>query len=307
MAQIVTIDNFPQFNLMDVGELTADVVAGATVLPVSTEGSFDTDHAILLGIPGAETTEVVIPSAVADDSLTVAAIDNGHKKGTKVYKLRGNKARIYRGTKVSNACPTDEASYTAQGTPITLRGDSLQTEWNDPTGDDSLHCWLFTFYNDIPTTPEETSLDTIEATSGNLYAVTVDQVRSEAGFKGNPYISDADILEKIRLAQGEANSSAIVGGYILPVSNDMFTNAVLLLAAGYLMIKDYGLGSNGINKEGRDKLKDGKDLLKQIETGEKTLDGVETAGEPRRGVISGFEDDLDDLDDEPWFTNKDHF
>lgn len=307
MAQIVTIDNFPQFNLMDVGELTADVAQGAITLPVSTEGSFDTDHAILLGLPGGETTEVAIPSGVADDSLTVAAIDNPHKKGTKVYKLRGNKARIYRATKVGDSCPIDEASYTAQQI-ITLRGDSLQTEWNDPTGNDDLHCWLFTFYNDIPTTPEETSLDPIEATSGNLYAVTVGQVRSEAGMKNNPYISDADILEKIRLAQGEANSAAIVGGYTLPVNSDVFTNAVLLLAAGYLMIKDYGLGSNGINKEGRDKLKDGKDLLKQIEEGDITLVGAETSGEPaRKGIISGFEDDVDDLDDEPWFTNKDHF
>lgn len=308
MAQLVTIDNFPKFNLVQVGELTADVAAGAISLPVSTETGYDTTHAVLIGEPGDETTEIAIPSLVADNALTVPAIDNDHSKGEKVYKLRGHKARVYRATKVNGACPIDDASYTAQAI-VSLVPDSTETEWNDPTGNADTHCWIYTFYNDIPGTPEETQLDPSEAYAVSDFVVTVDEVRDEAGFNRNTHISESQILSKIRLAQGEANSAAVMGGYTIPVEDaeGVFKNAVLLLAAGYLMTKEWGYGWRGINEEGKAKLAEGKALLKRIEDGSITLVGVDV--ETQRQAVMGYPLDIDTEDDDvqPFFSVKDKF
>jgi len=292
MPEIISIESFPPFNIIAQTELTADTAEGATSLPVLNEQGFDATHAILIGEPGSERSEIVTPSAVADESITVGACDNAHKEGEKVYLLRANKARVYRAANVDGSRPTSTASYSLLGS-VTLRGDQLEQEYSDATGS-SDYWYVYTFYNDIPGTPQETDIILIDAVRGGGYSnyTNVDAVRIEAGLVGNRFISDAQIHEQMVRAESEVSGSLIIGGYGLPLDTvpPQVQKATELLAAGYLLVVDYGPEYEGLNKDGEKKIKLAREILKGIEAGG-TLVGVDGGTIGSSDQVRGYPDD----------------
>ena len=297
MAEIITIQAFTSFNFLQITELTADIIEGATSLPVKNESGFDTDHVILLDDAGVENAEIVTPSVVADEDITVAATDHPHKKGTKVYMLRANKARVYAASNVDGSRPTTD-TYSLLGT-VTLAGDELEPEYQH-TGGGPDFWYLYTFYNDIPTSPVESAKVLTDAIRGGwlYHYVTVADVKAEAGLTNNENIPDGFVQDRRDDAESEVKG-AISQRYTLPLSYvpPIVRNATKLIAAGWLLLSSYGIGEEGTNKEGTAKLKQGRALLKQIRSGEAALLNPDdtSVAEATSGLNGYPDDDSEDL------------
>lgn len=292
MAEIISIVAFPQFNFMQETGLTTDVAEGATSLPIKNESGFDTDHVILIGSPGAEKSEIVTPSNVADGVITVPAIDHDHKAGTKVYMLRANKAKIYAAPNVDGSQPTTD-TYVFLGT-VMLKGDEKETEYLHEDGG-SDYWYLYTFFNDIPTPDEETDKVLTDAIRGGGYGryATAGEVKIEAGLTRNRWIKDALIYEKLVMAESEVNASIVLAGYTLPLDTipGNIKHATILLAAGYVLTTDYGPGHSGLSKDGNAKIAQARAILAKIESGESPILDEE-GGEVVTGTkMAGYPDD----------------
>lgn len=268
MSELISIENFPELNIVDESELTAEVAEGATTIVVENDDNFDTDHAILVGFPGAENAEIVVPTAVSDESVTVPALDHPHEQGEPVSVLFGAKARIYRASNVDGTVPA-VGDFSLLAT-VTLEADSIETDYTDDTGG-SDYWYLYTFYNDEPTTPEESDKDTFDSIRGggvNLY-VPIEDVRETAGLQNNRWIADHFIYRKTLSAQDEVNGSLVIAGYDLPLSTvpEQVKNAVELLASGYILTSNYGPQWEGTLKDGQNKIQQAKDIMSSIESG----------------------------------------
>lgn len=98
---------------------------------------------------------------------------------------------------------------------------------------------------------------------------TTDNVKQEAGFENNANIATATVTRHISAADSRIDS-VIVKLYTLPLSE---TPAIIEmisrnLAAGYLMLEEYGTEAEGTSKDGHAKVKYAEDQLKMI------LDGL---------------------------------
>lgn len=289
MAEIISIDNFPDFNILDVTELTADVVAGATSLPIENEDGFDANHAILVGDPGSEGSEIIRPDSISDESIAYASgIDMAHKKGTRVYKLYADQFRVYRASNVDGTVPS-VGSFSLLTTQ-SMEADQLETEYEDSSGSSS-YWYLYTLYNDIPGTPEESDKDTTTALRGggtNLY-VAVEDVRETAGLTNNRWITDARIYRKLIQSQSEVNGALIKGGYTLPLDTvpEMVKNATELLAAGYVLSTgDW----QSTSVDGEKKIEQARKLLMKIESGELQLVDETGAALASSTGVAGYPD-----------------
>lgn len=289
MSEVITVENFPEANILQKTELTAHAVEGDTTLSVENEAGFDTDHPILPGQLGGEPGVIITPTAVNDESIQVPALDMNYKKGSPVYKLFASKARIYRAANVDGTVPS-VGDFSLLAT-ISLSGDQLETEYEDVNGG-SDYWYLYTLYNDIPGTPEETDKDVSMAIRGggvNLY-VLPETVREEAGLKNNRWVTDSRILSKILVSQDEVDASLVLGDYNLPLSTipEMVKNATMLLAAGYLLSSGTWQGTI---KEGERKIAQARQILKRIEAGELVI--VDDSGNvvAKSTKVRGFPDE----------------
>ena len=311
MAEIITIVSFPRFNILQQTELTSDVAEGATSLPIKNEQGFDTDHAILIGSPGADGSEITTPSSVSDEAIGVPALDQPHKSGTPIYSLRSNKARIYSAPNVDGTQPTTD-TYTLLGT-ATHVADQKEVEYTDSAGG-SDYWYLYTFYNDIPASPEETSKVLTDAVRGGGYGryATVDEVRLEAGLKNNIWIKDSFIYSKLIMAESEVNASLVIAGYTLPITNipENVKHANILLAAGYVLTTDYGADQLGTSKDGDGKIARARKILSKIESGKAPLLDEDGSKIATSASINGYPDDTakDQTPSEArWFHTTDIF
>jgi len=102
--------------------------------------------------------------------------------------------------------------------------------------------------------------------------VTLNQVREEAGFTGNINISD-DIIEEYVLAAESEIKSFIGRRYSLPLSvvPAIVTEIAKQLAAGFLLLKEYGVEEEGTTKDGHLKTEWARKRLEQISRGQITL------------------------------------
>lgn len=129
---------------------------------------------------------------------------------------------------------------------------------------------------------------------------TTAKVRDEAGFKNNTNILDANIDDFRTQANGRIQT--IIGQkYTLPLSSSLLTNSPAawlldliekLLAAWYLLWKEYGADAEGTDKDGVPRINRAEDMLKQILTWElKLLDNAggsfDTTG-GQENTISGY-------------------
>lgn len=293
MAETLRPTNYDAINVLEKTELSADVAAGQKVANVINAQGIVADDFYVIGPLSAELSELAQLDSKTGNALTAEAnYANAHKRGDQVTKLFGNKMKLYRAANVDGTAPAD-ASFVELVT-IDIEADQSFTEYVDSLGG-SGYWYKKTYYNSTNTS--ETSLAASDAVRGGNYGAyaTWEEVREEAGLTNNRYIPEDVYQDKLVMAQSEVNASLRVGGYTLPLAvvPKLVKNATLLIAAGYVLLKDYGVATTGTNKEGNQKLEQGRLLLKNIETKRDTL--TDDAGEElttnTTGKVNGYPDD----------------
>lgn len=297
MPEILRPTNFDAVNVLEITELAADAAAGQKVAAVlSAQGIVANDYYVI-GELAAELSELAqLDSKTGNDLTALANYANAHLQGNAVTKLYGNKIRIYRAANVDGLIPADN-TFSLLAT-VDIDVDQQYTEYVDSSGGSS-YWYKKVYYNSTEDT--ETALADATAVRGGNYGfyATWEEVREEAGLTNNRYIPTGVYQEKLLAAQGEVNASLKIGGYTLPLTDvpKLVKNATILIAAGYVLLKEYGPEHSGTNKEGNQKLKAGRDLLKQIEQGGQVLVDDTGANISRSDRINGYPDETaDDLE-----------
>jgi len=291
MAEVIRPTNFDAINILEKTELSADVAAAQKVANVLNAQGIVTNNFYVIGPLSAELSELAQLDTKTSNALTaVANYANTHKMGDAVTKLFGDKINIYRATNVDGSTP-DDADFSLIGT-IDIEVDQSYTEYTDATGG-SGYWYKKTFYNSSNLS-ETTLVDSVAVRGGGYgnYA-TWEEVREEAGLTSNRYIPDSVYQEKLLSAQGEVNASLKIGGYTLPLTSvpHLIKNATILIAAGYVLLKEYGPENSGTNKEGNQKLTEGRKLLAKIEGGGSTLVDSQGGNIGRSSRLGGYPDD----------------
>lgn len=291
MAEVLRPTNYDAINIIEKTELSAAVAAAQKVANVlSANGIIDDDFYVIGNLAG-ELAELAQLDSKTGNALTaVANYAQAHKSGEQLTKLFGDKIRIYRAANVDGTAPVD-ANFSLLAT-FDIDVDQAYTEYTDATGG-SGYWYKKTYYNSV--SQSETNIaDSLAVRGGNVGAyATWEEVREEAGLTDNRFIPEGVYQDKLTMAQGEVNASLKIGGYTLPLTTvpTMVKNATLLIAAGYVLLKDYGPETTGTNKEGNQKLTAGHNLLMKIEKGGLVLVDEQGANISRSDSINGYPDD----------------
>lgn len=295
MSVTLGIENFNSLNLQEVSRLDADVLVGGDTLALETAQNIGANNYVVIGILTSENSELKQIDAVTGNSaLLTTVLAQPHGRFEPVTKLFGNKAKVYSAPNTNNLAPAD-STFTAVGDGIiALDIDQDYTPFTDPAG--SSDVWYkFTYFNS--TTSLETSLSDSLAVRGGAVGnyCSLDDIRKEAGFKNNRYISNSDIDGKRQAAQSEING-ALKGVYAIPFVapiNPFIVDLTARLAAGLLQTTQFGVYNTLNTNNGKEKLKEARAQLMQLKTSQTTL--INEAGTdislPTGGSVGGWPDE----------------
>jgi len=294
MAEIIRLINFNPLNTAEKSKLNADAAASQAVIQAENAQGYATDDYVIVGQLGNEKSELRQISSITNQNITLTAnLSFAHKRFEVITKLRGNQIRIYRAVNVTGKPPAD-ASFSILAT-VNIDPEQLYSEYTDATGG-SGYWYKQTYYNSTSTA--ETPLSNSEAIRGGDYGhyATLWEIRNEAGFQNNDYVTD-DIISRFRdNAESLVKGALRAAGYTLPIPTDIpvpgaLNNATLLLAAGYLLLQDYGVGYDGTNKEGTQKIDLGNKILEDIRNRNMYLVGIDEVAIPVSDSVAGWPDD----------------
>lgn len=277
MAQTLIIDNYAQLNLLETTQLDADSVAAATALTVKNNQDYAASDKVIIGAPGTENNELaIVSSLVGNTTLNVSATKFAHKRFDQITKVFGNQIKIYSAPNVNGIAPLDAAFSTLVAT-VNIDVDNQFTAYTDVTGSNAIW-YKYTYYNSVSTSETDIS-NSLAVRGGNVgNYCSVEDIRDEAGFNGNTYITDVMIDLRRRDAQGEVN--ATLGGlYTVPFTepiNPLIAKITRLLAAGFLLTKGFGPVVALNTDNGKSKLDEARQLLTDLNNKTKTL--VDTTG-----------------------------
>jgi phage gp36-like protein len=276
MATILSIENFAEVNILERTKLAEDVAAAAVDVDVQNADNISEDDPIVIGLPGDESSEIRHVTGGTAPNVTFAALSRAHDKFDPVVALRGDKVRIYRiaHADIAGSLPTD-AEFTTEGVyaTVTLQVDQTWTEYVDSSGG-SDYWYKLTYYNSEST--DETSLSLMEAVRGGGYLnwVSLEDVRSEAGFEENQWVSDRKISDARDDAESIIKSVLSNAGYDLPLDAPIpgiVKRFARQLAAAYILQAEYGMDAEGTSKDGYKKEEVVMERLKMIAKGELAL------------------------------------
>lgn len=274
MAAGLRINNFDNPNIKEIGVLTADAAANQAALVVENSQNLQASYALIVGPLGAEGSELAfIQSAAAPTGVTLSTnLKLAHKNGEAITELWGDQIQIYRAPNITGYQPADDAFVALDGGPINIDPDQLFTDYVDQSGG-SAYWYKFTYKNS--SSGNETDLASALAARGGGYGqyCSVDDIRSDAGFSNNRNITDA-VIDSCRIDAEAEVEAELAGVYALPFTApipNQVNEVTKFIATGLLLLKEYGAVTSGTNKEGTAKLKNGRDLLLQYKTREKTI------------------------------------
>lgn len=296
MPTLLKIENYPDLNTKDNAQLSAEADAADTTVFIDGAPNIDIDDFIYIGRVGQASLDPVEKrqvTAVAPGQATVAALTYGHPNYSPVKAVYGDQLQLYRAADVDGSAPAD-ASFSTLGSPVDLDAGQADTEYIDDTGSNLF--WYKWRYRNSDSSTYVTDLSQVDAVRGEEYGnyTTLAAIRKEAGMQANPYISDALVREVRREAESVINS-AIGNKYTVPLDTPIpgiIERATKLLAAGYLLKRDYGLGEVGTSSKGQDKIdevlgtKDKPGILSGILDGSTTL--VDSGGSDLTSSATGI-------------------
>ena len=264
------------FILGEKTSLRENISEGVTSIPVASSKGYENDQFIIIGEVGSESTELAqISDTIEDDvdKLEISSVTEfEHKKGVEIRRIRYNKRKFYR------AEEKDGTYIQINNSPVEIEVDQTFTEVEDANGTSS-SWYKATYYNDF--TQTETSLDSAAASkAGDTdHYTSINKIIEEAGFEDNSYLETSIVSRYRDEAEAEVNS-AIAGIYDVPIieSSKLLQRIVTLLAAGYLLKKEYAMeGDSDIGRSGTPKIERANELIEKIKEGDYTLvnqDGV---------------------------------
>ena len=265
MSELLNPTNFDEINITERTKVDSDAAAGQKAITVKNIQGIDTDEYIVVGRVGQEQSELQQEASVSGSVLTLLAnLDFAHKKGEELVVLAGNQIKIYRAPNVDDTPPDDSAFASIK--TLDIEADQLFTPYTDATGGSDFW-YKKTYFNE--TTSVETDLANSVAQRGGDFGhyVTLVEIRKEAGFQNNFDIDDGKIDDRREDAESEVKGILHSTGYTLPLSDPIpkvVRNITRLLAAGYLLLEDYGVEADGTNKEGEKKLNLAEKMLEKI-------------------------------------------
>lgn len=239
MAQTISLKNFPNQNIIANTTLTAGIAAGVTSLPVENSSDYVAGP-VLVGFPGSERAELVTATA----PTTSIAIPTGttklpHNLSDPVYLVFGNQLKIYSATDTyGTGQQPDDSGFTLVAT-VTIDASKANTSYTHTAGTTSTW-YKYTFYNST-TTAETTLADSRAAQAGAAHYVSLDDIRSSAGFDDAPQVTD-DKIAKFRDAAEREIDGALSAIIILPLpqpTNPIIEQITKNIAAGELMQDEY--------------------------------------------------------------------
>jgi hypothetical protein len=271
------------FAKRETGRLRGDVSAGSTVaVPVDSSQGVSVADYVVIGFEGNELAEMCAVTAVANTTITVAALKFNHSEGEPFVIYRYNQRKFY-GATSSGGTYTE---LTADGSPKDISVDDPQGTILEYSGSAYTY-FKATYYNS--TTVEETDISDADAVSGDETAryAPIYGIRKHAGLAGNPRYSDLRIETKRKQAENEINS-ALAAKYVLPLAEvpGLISQICELLAAGYIDYEEFGKDGEGVKWLG-----EARALIKAIQRGTQILigaDGTELERNAKVGVLDGY-------------------
>lgn len=264
MATTLSLLNFSTANIAETTQVSTDASAGAVSVVVKNANNLAIDDYVVIGLLGSELSELKRITGLSTQTLTVSATSFAHKANEPVSELRGNQIKVYRAANVDGTQPSD-GSFSLL-TTVDIDVDQPFTIYTDSTGG-SDYWYKQTYYHSVSTA--ETAIADSTAVRGGDYGhyVTIEEVRIEAGFTNNPDVTDQMISDRRDDAESQVNGVLKSAKYTLPLTAPyppVIKNITKLLAAGYLLLQDYGVGADSTNKEGRAKIELAEMLLGKI-------------------------------------------
>lgn len=263
MSYTLNLRSFPELNIIEESELSADIAASSTGLSLKNNQGLSADDYLILGTIGSEKAELVSVSSVDSDQVQVtlsAGVKFAHDKFDRVTKLYGNQMKIYRASNVDGSIPAN-GSFSVLAT-IDIDPDQISTKYEDTSGS-SDYWYKRTFYNEANDT--ETPIAEATAYRGSAYPeyCTIEQIKDKAGLKNNRWIPTERIDEKRRAAQSMIDAR-LTGTYTVPFTppiNQLINEITQSYAAGLLLL------SEATTRAGRER---GQELMDSVTNNEGT-------------------------------------
>ncbi len=278
MSATLVFENYPAINSKENTLVATSAIVGAGDVVVENAQNIVANDFIYLGSAGTEQVEKQKISSVTAQTLDlVGTLAFAHKRFSLVRAVYGDQIQIYRAANVDGSVPLD-ASFATLDSPIDLDPDQLSTTYIDATG--STEFWYKHVYFNSGTAAEVTSLNAVKAVRGGNYGeyASTEQIRKQAGISKNPYITDGEVALKRLSTQAEIDA-ALNTLYTVPFGDDvpdLVRQVCILIAAGYILINEYGATASGTSKDGKEMLEEGRELLRNIASG--TADLVDISG-----------------------------
>lgn len=299
MSQTLSLNNFGDANIIQQTRLDADSPGGSTTFTVQNSTSFVAGTFFLLGTPGSETAEIlIVQSAPTSTTITTTTSSElAHDRYDFATALFGNELNIYRAADTNGIQPPD-SSFAVLAT-VTIQPDQATTSYTDNNGS-SAYWYKYTYLNG--TTSSESNIADSKAGRGGGSGdyCTIEQIRTEAGFRYAKYITDDMIDDKRKAAQDEINGT-LAGFYELPFAtplNPFIVDICVRLAAGLLLLEQLGGQiSSTSNGNGQSKVDGARDDLAKLTLKEVVLtdtNGQSFALPGATGGASSWPDDSTD-------------
>lgn len=245
MASTLRIDSFHEINIVERGELAADVIVGATELSLRSTQGLVAGQSIYIGLLDREGIEKAVIESVTDETTfdLTQPTKLPHARYEAVTAVLGDLIHIYRAVNVDDSVPVD-GSFTVLATRE-IDPDQQSTYFNDSAGS-SGYWYRFTYFN--ATTMEETPLTALDPVRGQDFPhyASIGDIRQAAGFQNANNLADRTIELWRGVAEVEINS-ALAGAYTVPFNPApaIVKSLTLELAAALLLVDAYGNGAYG--------------------------------------------------------------
>jgi phage gp36-like protein len=271
MSSIITIENFGDSNLKQQTYIDQDALTGSPTIVVKSSQGAASQLFALLGNQASEIAEIVPINSVTGESIGLGSnLLHDHPKYENVSILYCDQYKVYRAPDVNGTRP-DLGTFTDIDV-IDIEPEQADTTYIDPAGNASF--WYgFTCFNSL--TQAETDLSASEFSRGGGVTdyCSITDIRDEAGLGTNKHISDSQIARKRFEAQAEVDST-LSGIYTVPFSNPinpLIDTITCKLAAGFMLLKNYGSMSSLTTNNGDSKVKEARAMLSDLKNRQKVL------------------------------------
>jgi len=272
MSETQRIPNFSDLNLKERSYVSVAANSAQAILNVTNAAGFLANDFVWVGPNfGSEIAEIKQIQSITGNQLTFTGnLSNNHAKLERVVKLFGDKVKLYSSANIDGSIPADSTFTTVIGS-APIQADDMFTDITDSAGS-SLYWYKAVYLNSF--TNNETSLSQSVAIRGGGYGhyVSIEDIRRECGLTEDIQIDDTQVATRRMEAEDIINGMLRGAGYVLPLvdsKNNAYTpplieNACRLLAAGMILVQDYGPTAVTDTKDGEGKMKEAYDIMDKI-------------------------------------------